>query len=698
MTVKPSAAGAAAPPQPLVHPEAWSLRVDQLEYLETILMAVAVGMLAALGNLGFRRLIDFFSWVFRGLEWRALGIHEHSWTLLLIPLILLSGGVGMLILNYFFPGDVLGYGFPNFLEMVNLGNARIKRRWIFLKALGAALSLGSGASVGREGPIAQIGGAIGSAVAQMRRLGVDRAKVLVAAGAGAGIATTFNAPMGGLMFAQEIVLMGQTELANLVLVIVATFTAVVTSRTVMGEAGAVFHPVQFHMASYWELLSYGLLGLMLGLLSAAYIRFFHGLGRYVRSIKQPQWVKLTAGLAIVGAVAIVLPMNLADGYPAIGQAMQGKVAAPMLLSLGVAKFFTSAISLDCGAPGGVFGPIFFIGTMAGGAFRQFLSLFMPSLLGPRGSYSLIGLGAFLGGVTHAPMTALFLLFEMTELNYSVALPAMIATITALVVARSIETESIDMYTLAREGKTLAIGRERLVLTQLPVSSVMNAEVDVLPVNAPLHEVLRVAGETSQATLPVVDSQGDLVGLVVTRDLLALLAGGTELGPLVNAFDLCRRNPPVVTSDSNLDQAAQLMEYEALDELPVVESPQGGHFLGLVARRGIAQAFNRVTVSLSAHEIGDRGIFWATGYRVMRIRIPAGAAGRTIRQLDPRASYGVSVLAVQDAGDAIAGFSPIAPDRALKPGDLIIAAGRPADLRRFSRELEEPAAKASAAPT
>lgn len=686
MAVKPSAAGAAAPPRPLVHPESLSLRVDQLEYLETILLAVAVGVLAALGNLGFRRVIDFFSWIFRSVEWRALGIHYHSWTMILIPLILLSGGVGMLMLNYFFPGDVLGYGFPNFLEMVNLGNARIKRRWIFLKALGAGLSLGAGASVGREGPIAQIGGAIGSAVAQVRRLGVERAKVLVAAGAGAGIATTFNAPMGGLMFAQEIVLMGQTELANLVLVIVATFTAVVTSRTLMGEAGAVFHPVQFHLESYWELLSYGLMGAVLGLVSAGYIRFFHGLGRYIRSIKQPQWVKLMAGLALVGVVAIVLPRNLSDGYPAIDQAMQGKVAGEMLIALAVAKFFTSAISLDCGAPGGVFGPIFFIGAMGGGAFRQFLSLFVPRLLGPRGSYSLIGLGALLGGVTHAPLTALFLLFEMTELNYSVALPAMIATITALVVARSIESESIDMYTLAREGKTLAIGRERLVLTQLPVSSIMNKEVDVLPINADLHEVLRAAGETSQATLPVIDSKGELVGLVVARDLLALLAGGAELGPLVNAFDICRRNPPVVTPETNLDQAAQLMEYEALEELPVVESPHGSQFLGLVARHGIAQAFNRVTVSLSSHEGGDRGIFWATGYRVTRIRIPETAAERTVRQLDPRARFGVSVLAVQDASDPIAGFSPIAPDRPLKPGDLIIAAGRPGDLRHFEREL------------
>src|SRR6202162_4898056 len=155
-----------------------SLRTYEFNYTLQILLAAAVGVLAALGNLGFRILIEFFTWVFLGLEWGALEIERGGWQLGLVPVVLLSGGVGMILLNWLFPGDVLGYGFPNFLEMVNLGSARIKRRWIVLKALGAALSLGCGASVGREGPIAQIGGAIGSAVAQLRRLPRDRTQVL----------------------------------------------------------------------------------------------------------------------------------------------------------------------------------------------------------------------------------------------------------------------------------------------------------------------------------------------------------------------------------------------------------------------------------------------------------------------------------------------------------------------------------------
>jgi CIC family chloride channel protein len=642
-------------------------------------------VLSSAGHLGFNYLIGLCMRLFRGIEWNALGIPRGHFFLLLIPLVLISGGLGMLLLNRLFPGDALGYGFPNFLEMVNLGNARIKRQWIFVKAAGAALSLGSGASVGREGPIAQIGGAIGSAVAQTTGLSVDRAKVLVAAGAGAAIAVTFNAPIGGLMFAQEIILLGHIEIANLSLLVIATFSAVLSSRALFGDL-PVFHPAPFVLHSYWEMLTYALMGVAMGFLSAGYIRFFHATAAFFRRQKLPQWAKLLAGLAAVGFIAILLPQNLSDGYPVIDRAMAGHLSLATMGSLTFAKIIASSISLGCGAPGGVFGPIFFIGTMAGGSFRQIVSSLAPGLTGPRGSYALVGLGAFLGGVTHSPLTALFLLFEMTQ-DYQIALPAMIATIIALIVARAIESESIDTYQLARAGKTLEIGKERLLLTQLPVSTAMSKDVALVSGGAGVHDVLRIAGDTPQGTLPVVDSDGMLLGIIVTHDLLAMMASGAELGPLVNAYDLSRQNPPVVTPESNLDEAVQLMAYDGLDELPVVDRLGRGHFLGIVTRSAIAHALNRVSVSMSAAAARDTNIFWATGYRVSRVTIPETARGKTLRELDPRARFDVTVLAVQDGGDPDSGFAPIAPDRKLKEGDLIVAAGRPSDIRRFTRELQ-----------
>ncbi|MGH7878781.1 MAG: chloride channel protein, partial [Candidatus Binataceae bacterium] len=641
-------------------------------------------VLAALGNVAFRALIRGFSWLLLEQEGGLLGV-GHGFTRLLLPLILMSGGGLLLVLNYFFPGDALGYGFPAFLENVNLGNARLRRRWIVLKALGAALSLGCGASVGREGPIAQIGGAIASALAQMRRLSVDRAKVLVAAGAGAGIAATFNAPMGGMMFAQEIVLLGETELGNLTLVLIATFSSVVTSRALIGTA-PLFAPHHFFIDNYWEVITYGVMGVVLGAMAAGYVRFFHATGRFIRSLKLSQPVQLLGGLAIVGLIAIPIPQNLADGYPVIEQALGGSLGLHLTAALMAAKFLTSAISLEAGAPGGVFGPIFFIGSMAGATFRGVVRIIVPELAGPAGSYALIGIGGFLSGVSHAPLTALLLLFEMTRGDWTVVLPAMIATVSALVVARLIEPESIDTYSLARAGKSLEIGRDRLTLTQLPVSSVIRRDARTVLSGASLAEVMRVASEAEQATIPVIDQSGGLAGLIRSRDLLQLAAGGAEVSALVNAWDLSLRNPPVLTLAANLDQAAQTMEYEGLEELPVVENNHGGKFLGLVTRHDIARAFNRVTLSVSAVATRENNIFWASGYRVSRIGIPGGALGKNLRQLDLRSRFGVSVLAVQDGADPEGGFLPCPPDRPFKAGDVIIAAGHPADLRRFTNGI------------
>jgi len=670
------------------------LQADQYQYLQMILLAAIVGVLGALGNLGFREAIVFFVWLFGAIETHALGISDHLTLRMLIPIVLAIGAVGMLILDRFFHGDVLGYGFPNFLEQVNLGNARIKRQWILVKAVGAALSLGSGWSVGREGPIAQVGGAIGSAVAQFRKFGPERAKVLVAAGAGAGIATTFNAPMGGLMFAQEIVLLGHAEIANLTLLIVATMSAVVTSRAVTGNA-AVFQVPTFVLRSYWEMITYGLMGAALGALSAGFIRFFHATSNRFRRLEIPDWQKLGIGAAIVGAVAIALPQNLSDGYPVINAAMAGQYEMGMLALLVLAKFFTSSVSLGCGAPGGVFGPIFFIGAMAGGTCQRFFALFVPHLTGPRGSYALIGLGAFLAGTTHAPLTALFLLFEMTQ-NYTVALPAMVATIAALIVARQIESESIDTYRLAREGKTLHIAQERLALSQIPVSAVMRKDVTTLAENTSLEEVLRIAGETSQVTLSVVNSEGIFRGLIITRDLLALLIRDKEVSPLINAFDICVPHAPTIRPDVNLDVASDLMESEGIDEIPVTDKDRDGRFLGIVTRHHMAQALNRVAVSMSSMAPGDTNIYWATGYRVTRLEVPGASQGLTVRGLDPRARFGVTVLALREVDNPGAGFVPISPDRALKAGDLLVTAGRAADLRRFARALADTPPKVATA--
>jgi CIC family chloride channel protein len=662
----------------------FSMSRSQAEYLWLILLASAVGFLAALGNLLLRELIRLFIYVFRVLEWNALRIPSGMPFELLIPLVLVSGGVAAIVMEYVFRGDILGYGFPKFLEMIHLGDGRISPSWIITKALGPALSLGAGASVGREGPIAQLGGAIGSAVAQLTHLSSERAKVMIACGAGAGIATTFNAPLGGLLFAQEIVLLGQTELGNLSLLVISTSIGVLTSRVMLGDL-AVLPAQRFVMRTYWEIATFAILGVVFGILAALYIRFFNATAAFFDGLPVPRWARVVIGMLIVGLIAIPLRQNLSDGYPVIDLALNARLEPRTMALLFAAKFVASSISLGCGMPGGVFGPIFFIGAMGGGAMRPLVGRLMPRVTGVRGSYALVGLGAFLAGTTHAPLTAIFLLTEMTG-SYDATLAALISSILALVVARSIEPESMDTYALARRGISLEIDRDRLALSRIAAETVMKTDVTTMAAGAGLEEICRIADESSQEIIPVVGKESRLVGVIDPRDLVGLLLHVNDLKDLVNAADVSRADFPTVSAKSTLEDALHLMEDELTGELPVVDPDQSERLLGIVTRHDIAEALTRATGSLALLSRRDTHIFWSTGYRVARIRVPTGAQGKTLRELNTRVRFGVSVLAVQSGSDPLGGFELLEPDQKLKTGDVMIAAGRSAGLRSLEREL------------
>jgi CBS domain-containing protein len=253
----------------------------------------------------------------------------------------------------------------------------------------------------------------------------------------------------------------------------------------------------------------------------------------------------------------------------------------------------------------------------------------------------------------------------------------------LIVARLIEPESIDTYGLNREGESLEIGRDRRFLAQLPVSAVLQTNVVTATEGMTLPEVLRMAGQLNQTTLPVLKESGALSGLIVIRDLLEIVGDTLELRPFVNAIDLARRNPPCLQPESNLDQAVQTMEYEGLDELPVEADATDRKFLGLVTRREVAASLSRMHLSLAILSERDDNISWATGYRVSRFRVPPWGVGKTLRDLDLRARFGVSVLAVGRV-DGDQGFEPPSIERAFKAGDVMVVAGTSSALRRFGR--------------
>jgi len=640
-----------------------------------VALAIGVGILGAAGNAGFRLAIEGATELFHGLS-APLGRIG-------IPAALLAGAVVLLALERLSPGDVLGYGFPRFLEMVHLHGARLKRRWIILKALGSAISLGAGASVGREGPIAQIGGSIAALVARAIHVSPDDRKVLVACGAAAGVASTFNAPIAGVLFAQEIVLLGVANLAHMSLIVVSSATAVAATRELFGVE-AVLRVAPVALDSYWECLTFAGLGVLLGLLAPVYIRAFHATARWVRSLALRPAVPLVAGMLLVGLLAMAVPKNLSDGYPVMNEALAGAIVWQSALVLMLAKFVGSIVSLSSGAPGGVFGPILFIGAMAGTSYRALALHLLPGLTGPSGSYALVGLGAFLAATTHAPLTALFLVIEMTE-GYSMTVPALIGIGAALLVAQRLEAESIDTYGLHAEGKRLHGETLHQLLDHLPIGTNYRTDFDTVTERTPLPDILRTVSEGGWMTLPVVNDAGELTGVLSFSALRNVLLE-PSLGALIVAADVCDPRAPTITSDSSLGEAFRRIEAAKLESIPVVDAAAPKRVLGMLTRAELIASYNRAVGSLGSLPLdawlGDNEAAWSHGYRVITVPVPAHWIGSSLRALDCRGRWGVTVLAVRP-GETQAWQVPD-PDRALTTGDLCVLAGT-AESLRDSRE-------------
>jgi CBS domain-containing protein len=311
---------------------------------------------------------------------------------------------------------------------------------------------------------------------------------------------------------------------------------------------------------------------------------------------------------------------------------------------------------------------------------------LPGLTGPRGSYALVGLGTFLAACTHAPLTAIFLLFEMTG-SYEIALPALITSILAVMVASSIEPESIDTLGLARAGTSLRPPREQL-MDLIPVSAAFHQTFDPIPASAHVTEILGIIGESRATSFPVLDAEQRLLGTISVHDIRGLLLDPAA-NDVVIAADLCDRNVPTVTPSTSVGKALGRMEADDVEEIPVVDDADPHHILGLLSRADVIRAYNRAL--LTARTVpgtpgADELPQWSKAYHVATLAVPPQWLGHSLRALDCRARYGVSVLAVQDDDKPGRTFEVPDPDRVLHAGESMVIAGPAAAVRRLERTV------------
>jgi CIC family chloride channel protein len=474
-----------------------------------------------------------------------------------------------------------------------------------VKSLSSALCIGTGGSVGLEGPIAQIGSALGSTVGQIFTLTEERIRLLLACGAGAGIAATFHAPLTGSIFALEIIL-GHLEARYL--------SAVVISAVVADTIAQFFHKDVFmvplySLVSFWELFLYAILGVLAGLGAVSFTKVLFWMEELWDRLPVSEYLKPVLGGALLGIFGLIaffqadgFPRFFGMGYSSMSDALNGELALNLIFALFVIKIFTTSLTLGSGGSGGTFTPSLFMGAMLGGSFGHVVNSWFPNITASSGAYAMAGMAAFFAGAAHAPMTSILVAFELTG-NYHIILPIMLATVISTLVAQSIHPSSMYTLKLVRRGIRVrrgAPGQELFVMDTVTVGEAMSRKVDVVPLTMPLPELMDELNRTRRHGFPVVDEAGELAGVVSIKDLDNAIAAGTLQEKTV--ADIATTDVLVAYPYEPMGAALQRLGVRQISRLPVVKEEGSRKLIGIVLRTDIINAYHKAL----ANRQPDRG--------------------------------------------------------------------------------------------
>ena len=551
-----------------------------------ISLAVVIGLLGGLGAVGFRWLITFFQGLFYGPNPDLIkALAEQSW----IYRIILPGLVGLVVgpLIYFLAKEAKGHGVPEVMDAVALKGGIIRKRIVAIKSLASALSIAAGGSVGREGPIVQIGSAIGSTVGQLFKMSPNRMRVMVGCGAAAGIAATFNAPVAGMVFALEIIL-GEFAIPVFSPIVISAVMATAVSRHYLGDSPA-FHVPHYMITSAWEFLFHGFLGVLAGAVAASFTTILYKVEDLFDAWTFPEYLKTPVAGFVLGLTGLALPWIMGVGYEGIEAALAGQLAWYILLSLAVVKILATSLTIGGGMSGGIFAPSLFIGAMLGGAIGHLANIVFPDAAGLPIAYVIVGMAGVVAGTTHGPMSAFLILFEMTG-DYKIILPLMIGTILATVTAGWIRRESIYTLKLIRRGVDIRAGKEVGLLRSIRVDQVMTTEVDAAPEDMTLGVFIDKVIHSKFTSFPVVDHGGMLVGVIGYADY-ADLGFDEALRDVVVVKELASRKVVTVNPEDDLETALKRLSDRDLNILPVVASEDSPKLVGVISERDIVSAYS-----------------------------------------------------------------------------------------------------------
>jgi CIC family chloride channel protein len=570
----------------------------------SVLLSMLVGVVAGFGALAFNFVLNGASELFMvravGYELPQPGAEgvtrmpaepARRWLLFVVPAV---GGLLSGLLVYSLAPEAEGHGTDAMIDAFHRKRGVIRKRVPIIKTLASALTIGSGGSAGREGPIAQVGAGFGSALATWLKAGDRERRTLLLAGAGAGIGAVFRAPLGGALFAVEVLYRDiEFEAAALVPCFVAAIVSYSIYCGVSGSWGAIFSLPNVTFNHPLELPLYVVLGIVCALMGALYVKVFYGVRDQVfRKIPLPNHIKPALGGLAVGVIGYFLPQVLGMGYGWVQLAMDGYLPLKIIVAIAFVKILATSLTISSGGSGGVFAPSMVIGGMVGAAVGTVLHGWLPHVVTQPAAFALVGMAGFFAGVAKTPVSSLIMVSEMTT-GYGLLAPLMLTTAVGyLLVPRrlSIYENQVEsrVDSPAHEGDYVVDLLERIrVREAMPKIE----KLAVLRLDASLPEILDTVADSKQHVFPVLDAHGDLHGVILFDDIRLFFTERHFPKHAVIAQDLLAQNLVTVTPDEDLASAMQKLRQSMQVELVVVEREGSRHVVGIIGRRDVLSTYH-----------------------------------------------------------------------------------------------------------
>jgi len=662
-------------------------RLYRTEEVMMLVIAATIGVASAYGAILFRGMILTAERLFFGtwaLDVRHIAGMPWYWRVALPAL----GGLLLAPIVTRFAPEAKGSGIPEVIESVALRGGLVRKRVAPFKALAAAICIGSGGSAGREGPIVHIGAAMGSWIGQVLKVPVRQMRTFVGCGVAGGIAATFNTPFAGALFAVEVVL-GDFGMARISPIVIASVVATVVSRHYTGDFPRLDVPPFTETITLTTLLPYFAVGIACALISGLFILMMKGGWNLAKRWPASPYVLPVIGGLLVGVTGLAFPEVYGVGYDTINHILTGHTSLWILLAILAAKMFATTATLSSGGSGGVFAPSLFLGAAVGGFLGGVIQRIAPGMIVSPHAYALVGMGAMVAGTTRAPISAVLIIFELTN-RFGVILPLMAACIPSVMISSWIHEDSLYLTKLITKGVTLRPKNEVNLLKGLKVRDVMSERVTVVSRATSLADIIDRFLESSFSILWVVDDDKRLLGMIESRNLHIAMIDRDALQGLIVAYDLTTPVPQTVHPDDDLGFVIRLFGDAEQLVLPVIDESNGRR-VGDLLRNDIIETYNReleirdaLSSAGAAISVAERAgrVDLGQGYALAEFEVPSHMIGKTLAELNLRGRANIQVVFLRRGGHRL---MP-GPDTRMQNGDVLLLGGKLDDVEAKVKRL------------